>query len=269
MRVHHSKTESLNTAVRKLSSEYITRGTQTLELLSIEADYIDDVRITPANWEAYATETIERADVVFVEYFPPELEQNIAQLHELGEYSRKITDTYGRIADIAHAANKPVAVADIANRPLFEIYQMGLYPSLGATAVACARRGGIAGMAGTILSEAYIAGGVYQALRNVGVHSPTTSTIERYTPNATDARRTLTARAIAQTAQALPPDTSLAYIAAPAHVNRVKAMLTKPKTAADSAKAVAYKHLIGLDRSIRIYKPTDNGWERVANEPIR
>jgi len=269
MRVRHSKTESLNTTARKLSSEQIIRGTQTLELLSIEADYIDDIRITPPSWEANAAKTIEHADVVFVEYFPPELERNIPQLHELGEYSRKITDTYGRIADIAHAANKSIAVADIANRPLFEIYQMGLYPSLGAMAVACARQGGIAGMAGVVLSEAYIAGGAYQALRNVGVHSPTPSTIERYTPNATDARRALTARAIAQTAQALPSDTSLAYIAAPAHINRIKAMLTEQKTVADSAKAVIYKHLVGLDISTRLYIPTEDGWELVSNTPIR
>lgn len=253
---------------RKFKREQLLRNSQTLELISLEADYIDNKSITPPNWQEHITEAIQHADMVFVEYFPPELEKIMPYLNELGEFSRKIVDVYGTIATIAHEMGKPVAVADIANRPLYEAYHFGLYPVIGAAAVASARLGTPLGKVGFIAGEAYVTSVAYQSSQRKGIYSVVPNSLEHFTPSANDARRALTARGITQTAQTLPPDTSLAYIAAPAHVNRVKAILTEPKTVADSAKAVAYKHLIGLDRSTRIYQPTEIGWELASKTPI-
>jgi len=254
---------------RKFKREQLLRGSQTLELISLEAAYIDNEAITPPNWQEHITEAIQHADMVFVEYFPPELEKIMPYLNELGEFSRNIVDVYSTIAAIAHEIGRPVAVADIANRPLYEAYHFGLYPVIGAAAVASARLGTSLGKAGFIAGEAFITSVAYQSSQRKGTYSVVPNSLEHFTPSANDARRALTARGIAQTSQTLPPDTSLAYIAAPAHVNRVKAMLTEPKTVADSAKAVAYKRLVGLDRSTRIYQPTETGWELVSKTPIR
>jgi hypothetical protein len=254
---------------RAFKREQLTRGSQTLELVSLEANYITNEDITPTDWLDQISEAIEGADVVFVEYFPPEIEKIIPYLNDLGEFSRNIVKIYGTIAAIAHEKGKRIAVADIANRPLFEAYHFGLYPLIGAAAVACAQRGDTLGKAGFIAGEAYVTSVAYQSSQKKGTYAVKPGGIERLTPGANDARRVLTARGIEQTAQTLPRDASLLYIAAPAHVNRVKTMLTKPKTMPDSAKAVAYKSLIGLNRSTRIYEPTENGWELSANHPIR
>ena len=256
-------------AERSFKIETLLRGDQTLELISLEATHIDNEQITPLDWQEQVSEAIERADIVFVEYFLPELEENISRFHELGKYSSDIAAAYGTIADIAHSQNTPIAVADIANRPLYELYQMGLYPAVGAAAVASARYGGAFGKAGFVAGQTFLGSIAYQSARQKGKHGIQPGLLERFTPDATDARRALTARGIEQTAQTLPPNASLLYIAAPAHVSRVKAMLTKDKTIPDSAKAVAYKGLVGLDRSTRIYSPTENGWELSANHPIR
>ena len=255
--------------MRAFKREQLLNGTQTLELVSLEASYITDENITPADWEGQITDVVNHADVVFVEYFPPELEKNIPYLDELGSFSKDIAEVYGTIAATAHKLGKPVAVADIANRPLYEMYNFGLYPFLGAAAVASARQQTAFGKIGFIAGEAYLIGVAYQAAKKKGTYGVQPSVLEDLTPTANDARRALTARGIAQTAQALPPDTSLAYIAAPAHINRVKAALTTEKTISDSIKAVAYKRLAGLDRSTRIYKPVQNGWELATSIPIR
>lgn len=254
---------------RRFKREQLLHGDQILDLVSLEADYVSSETVTPPDWQEQVAETIRHADMVFVEYFPPELEKIMPYLNELGEFSKNIVEVYGVIAAIAHEAGKPIAVADIANRPLYEVYHFGLYPLIGAAAIASARLGAPLGKAGFIAGEAYVTSVAYQASQRRGTYSVVPNTLERLTPGANDARRALTARGIAQTAQALPPNASLAYIAAPAHVNRVKAMLTNTKTIPDSAKAIAYKGLVGLDRSTRIYKPTDSGWEQIANTPIR
>jgi|GEM_PF-886765 len=256
-------------AERSFKIETLLRGDQTLELISLEATHIDNEQITPLDWQEQVSEAVERAGIVFVEYFLPELEENISRFHELGKYSSDIAAVYGTIADIAHSQNTPIAVADIANKPLYELYQMGLCPAVGAVAVASARYGGAFGKAGFVACQTFLCSIAYQSARQKGKHGIQPGLLERFTPDATDARRALTARGIEQTAQTLPSNASLLYIAAPAHVSRVKAMLTKDKTIPDSAKAVAYKGLVGLDRSTRIYSPTENGWELSANHPIR
>ena len=254
---------------RVFKREQLTRGNQTLEFVSLEASYIDNKVITPPDWQEQVAEAIDHADIVFVEYFPPELEKIMPYLNELGEFSRNIVEVYGAIAALAHEKGKPIAVADLANRPLFEAYHFGLYPLIGAAAVASIQQGGTLGKIGFIAGEAYVASVAYQSSQKKGTYGVKPGTLERLTPGANDARRVLTARGIEQTAQTLPSNASLLCIAAPAHVNRVKAMLTEPKTIPDSAKAVVYKGLAGLDRSTRIYKPTENGWEQVANNLIR
>lgn len=256
-------------AERSFKIEALLRGDQMLELISLEAAHIHDERITPPDWQEQVSAAIERADIVFVEYFLPELEENISRFHELGKYSSDIAAVYGTIVDIAHHHNTPVAVADIANKPLYELYQMGLYPAIGAAAVASARYGGAIGKAGFIAGQTFLGSIAYQSARQTGKYGIQPSRIERFIPDATDARRALTARGIEQTAQTLPPNASLLYIAAPAHTSRVKAMLTELKTIPDSAKAVAYRGLVGLDRTTRIYVPVEDGWELESSTPIR
>lgn len=263
---HHEDPKELHK--RSFKIETLKHGEQTLQLISFEATYAHDERITPRDWQEQIRQVIEQVDIVFVEYFPPELEQNIPYFGELGEYSRGIGESYGTITELAHHLNIPVAVADIANKPLYELYQMGIYPAIGTVAVMSAYRGDALGKIGFAASQTFIGSSAYQAALQKGKYALEPGTLERYTPDATDARRALTARAIMQTAREMP-DASFAYIGAPAHIARIKTALTEPTTVPESAKALVYKSLIGLDRSTRIYEPTENGWELVSNIPIQ
>ena len=256
-------------SARAFKRETLLRGEQKLELISLEARFIDDERVTPPDWREHIAESIKHADLVFVEYFPPELEEIMPYLRELGEFSRSIAETYDTIADIAQELATPVAIADIANKPLYEAYHLGIYPIIGAAAVASAYHGGALGKGGFLAGQTFISAAVYQSMLQKGKYGMEPGFVEQLTPDATDARRVLTARGIAQTSQNMPPDSSLLYIAAPAHIVRVKTLLTEPKTVVDSAKALVYKQLAGLDRTTRIYTPNQDGWELASSTPIR
>lgn len=254
---------------RAFRIETLTRGGRTLNLVSLEADFIDDERVTPPDWEDRVASAIDEADVTVVEYFTPELEENIPYIHQLGPYSRQRMGVYGKIAEIAHDKNVDMAVADIANKPLFQAYNMGTIPALGAAAVGVSYRDNWLGRLVFESSQLYIASMTHQAFRKTGTFGVEPSKVERFTPSATDARRVLTARGIDQMTNELPEDATVLYIAAPAHTSRVKMMLEQPKTMPDSAKALFYKNLVGLDRSVRVYSPIDDGWELRSATPIR
>jgi hypothetical protein len=234
-----------------------------VRLVSLEADYTTDERITPPDWQDRVSQAMQGADLTFVEYFTPELEQKMPYFHQLGSFSRNIANVYGAIADMAHEQSQDVAVADIANKPLYEVYHLGVFPAVGAAAIAGARRGDALGWATFLAGETYVAAQVHQTIRKKGTYAVKPSRIERYMPNANDARHVLTARAIAQTVQQYPPQSSFLYIAAPAHTARIKSMLEEPPTAVDSAKYALYKRAVGLDKDTRIYRPTDDGWEQL------
>ncbi|MDN5274512.1 MAG: hypothetical protein JWP06_413 [Candidatus Saccharibacteria bacterium] len=254
---------------RAFRIETLHHDSRTLNLLSLEADYASDERVTPPDWQEQVSQAMESADLVFVEYFVPELEENMPYFHKMGSFSRNIADVFGRVADMAHKQGKNVAVADIANKPLYEAWHLGVFPAVGATALAGARSQTPLGIAAFAAGEAYVASLTYQAARKKGTYSVEPGRMERYTPNANDARRALTARGISQTAKEYPPDSSFLYISAPAHIARVKSMLEQPLTIADSAKVTLYKKFAGLDRTTRIYSPRENGWELQSATPIR
>lgn len=254
---------------RAFRIETLRRGGQTLNLLSLEADFIDDERITPPDWEERVACAIDEADVTVVEYFTPELEENMPYLHQLGSYSAQRMATYGKIAEMAHNKGVEVAVADIANKPLYQAYNMGVLPAIGAAAIGSQRRGGFFGTFGFTMGEAYIASMTYQAAYKKGTFDVEPSRMERFMPSANDARRALTARGIDQLANELSKDATVLYIAAPAHTSRVKMMLEQPRTAVDSAKAALYKNMAGLDRSLRVYSPAEEGWVLRSATPIR
>lgn len=254
---------------RAFQIETLECNGRTLDLLSLEADYASDERVTPPDWQERVSEAMAAADLVFVEYFTPELEENMSYFHKMGSFSRNIASVFGQVADIAHDLGKNVAVADIANKPLYEAYHLGAFPAVGAAAVALMRGGGLIGRTGVTAAQAYITSVTYQAASRGGTYAVQPTRIERFTPGANDARRVLTARGIAQTAQDYTPGSSFLYISAPAHIARVKAMLEQPTSAMDSAKAALYKSFVGLDRSTRIYAPTNEGWELQSTTPIR
>lgn len=254
---------------RAFQIETLYCDNRTLDLLSLDADYVTDERVIPPDWQERVSQAIEKADLVFVEYFVPELEANIPYFREMGSFSENISDVFGKIADMAHEQRKDIAVADIANKPLYEAWLLGMLPAVGAAAIVAARSQTPLGFAAFAAGEAYVASLTYQAARRKGTYAVEPNRIERYTPNANDARRALTARGIAQTAREYPLGSSFLYISAPAHIARVKMMLEEPVTAADSAKAVLYKNLAGLDRSTRIYSPHEEGWTLQSVTPIR
>lgn len=242
---------------------------RTLNVLSLEYDRVDDQDYTPPDWSNRCAQAMQAADLTLVEYFTPELEQNMPYMHRLGSFSRNVGLVYGHIADIAHYLGKEVAVADLANKPLYEVYHLGISPAVGAVALACAKRKDLLGLAGFLAGESYIGVQCYQAAYHKGTYGVNQSRIERYVPNANDARHVLTARAITQVAQDYPPGSSLLYIASPAHTARMESMLKQPPTTSDSLRAALYKCFIGLDRTTRIYTPTNEGWRLKAVTPIR
>lgn len=172
-----------------------------------------------------------------MEYFPPELEENIFSLRAIGRHVEKIRPSrhYDAIADMAHVRGRRIGVADTANRPSFGAYYFSLL-----------------NMPDPFLSTQLVEPGKS----------------ERYYPTVTDGRRMITAEAIAQEAGRHPEGTRIAYIGAPAHVNRVM-QYTQSLTWLDRARLAYYRHgFPGLEKALRIYEPNGDEWRLAERHDI-
>lgn len=223
---------------------------QELSLVATESG--DDYsRQLPADWHRQVAERTEVSDAIFFEYFRPELARTTYVIPVLGRmavyYSDRTLNVYDTLTETVAEQGKAVSVADVASNMAFMAYESALPNSLMYSITS--RRGkGVAGM--------------------------TPDLSERMLPSPTDARRMLTAAAIRQEAELLPGDAKLTYVAAPAHILRVKDYLTRPHDRLDRMRYATYqKAMPGLDRTVRTYEPrrSDDGvqWDLVSRRQIR
>ena len=210
-----------------------------LTFVSIESvSYIKDEKICPPGRFDRIAEVIDGADLTVVEYFTPELERTAYYMPMLGRLARRAIGPdrqYAPIAKIGHDSGARMGVADIANKPLYAAY--------------------------AVLGASYLES-------PTGVHAVRPHAPERILPSLTDARRMLTAEAIVQEADRHQDGTRIAYIGAPAHVNRVSRYILGEQSWYDRRRLELYRHIPGLDKTLRVYEPAGDSWELTERHEI-
>lgn len=214
-----------------------------LTFVSIESDPDDlwNPAVTPPDWPRQIEGQMTAAEHVVVEYFPPEIHTNFRKFpflrKKVAEYVEREMQPYSQIAIEGARQGHSITTADIATTLAFfprEIIDM--YNPVQ-------RR---------------------QPTRRVNIQPG-----EQNRPTPTDARRSFTARAIQQLLDQAEVETSLLYVAAPAHVNRVKRYVTNP-TEQDEVNFEAYRHQFRrMDQRIRTYDFRNGcGWVLTAAQDI-
>jgi hypothetical protein len=215
---------------------------------------------TPNNWESLIENEVEKASLVIVEYLPVELERTAFRHPLLGKLARvyaqstNIEPFFTRITDMCRDKGKEIAVADIANTPQYMLYDFGykLLPLINQ----------LVGIPVALV-------GLVQEFTSTGHKSPTPTAVEKVIPAADEARRLLTAVAIMQEVERWDVGARLLYIAPPAHSSRVEKYISEGLGVSETVKLQLYKLMIGLEKSLRVYKPSSGGgWTRISNIQI-
>lgn len=244
--MHDRKNNSSSRARETLGDfevKSVTFGPHQISLVSMEgmlSAFSDDSALYPLDRMRQIGEIIDQADLTTLEYFPPEIERTVGVVPLLGAYAMKMSDTpeytiahYADIANLAHEKDKHVGVADIANRFSYAYYALNPL---------------------NLIME--------MAANN---HDIAPSARERYFATMTDARRMLTAEALKREADRNPQGAHLAYIGAPAHVQRIEKYITQPPGPLDKLRLALYASaLSNMDSQLRIYEPTDESWRLLA-----
>lgn len=228
---------------------YALGGSQTLTTLAIESSpkYLRIPEFVPKDWEEQVDQLVSECDVVSPAYFIPEVRTNMkhvwprSQRAEAYNHIDTYLKVYSGVAASARNHFKPVAAADMANRVWFGI-----------------------------VDARSISGFLHKT--DEGPHRVTPSAFERVVPTTVDARRMQVAKGIVQTARRHPEWKNILYVAAPAHVNRVVAYLSRKPRLDDLVREQAYADWFPsllVDQKVREFVHTGAGWERVRDDPIR
>ena len=225
-------------------------------------------------WQAIEGE-IQKASLVFVEYFPYELESTVynnpiwGKLAKAAGNAKGIDQFFNRVGELAVKHEKEIAVADIANGPKYSIYHTGLraIPGPLLMSVAPDKFGSFLGVCGLVYGN----GMNMQEFLRIGAFDLKRKDFERFIIDMEDARRLLTAKGIRQEADRRVEGSQLTYIAPRAHVSRVKWYLEHPDDIVSNTKAKAYSLAVGLPRSTRIYKNSKmfHSWQLVSDIPTK
>jgi len=223
---------------------------------------------------------IARSSLVFVEYFPPELERTVYSNPIIGKIVKNRGNTTGinpfftKIELMCRYLNKEIAVADIANSLNYSAYY-GLTREIGPISAALLGTGRISGspeiiIPSTILALSMSIMGLQEAFK-VGIFDLERKKLEQYYLDMEDARRLLTAKGIEQEAQRRKGGSQLVYISPRAHVSRVMWYLQNPQDLPSKIKGKIYSLATGLPRSTRIYKFDDKHqcWNLTSNVETR
>ncbi len=241
--------------------EVVHRGV-TIEVIGSEySPHFLAQGLTPESWRDQVEAEIERASLVIVEYFPVELERGVYKLPLLGNLAKKYAQSsnlqpfFSEIASICKEKQKKIAVADIANTLQYMVYDWGykalpiLNPAIG-------------------LPISFV--GAIQELASVGHKSPSPTKTEKFLPAADDARRLLTALSIMQEAERWKEGSRIVYVAAPAHSSRVEKYIREGFDISDKVRLLLYKFMVGLDKSLRVYKVgKDGNWIQTSSIPVQ
>lgn len=267
----------------KIKIEELRVGRTKTSLVSAEHE---PVAKKPSIWEWNIIRgRIECSNLLFVEYFPHELRATTYHKPLVGVIARSYSQDHGidsffdRVSGIAHQSEVPIAVADIANKPLYEAYYGAMkYGPLASGAIDIIKAvkdpsQRIRALRG-IVRIAYTFMQAYQESFQNGIfNNQRLSVFDRFLINLEDGRRIFTARALQQEAERRsrndkPWSDDLAYIGPRAHTLRIKHHLLNPKDPSANIRAQIYYALPGLDFSIRVYEPDNNSWRQTANIPI-
>lgn len=230
---------------RAFNIETITLGPRALTCVSIESEAgrISDPEVYPPDWADRVTPHIDTAETVFLTYFPNEIAQNIFPVPILGHIAalqaKMNLSVYRDVVDMAAEKRKRVACADIANRIGYLAHEIRL-------------------------PNSYFVG--WQK----GPASLEPTALEQRVPTPTDARRVFTARAIRQESESLPEGSTLLYVAAPAHVKRVKQYVLGEPTEWGERRFQRYlRKYRRLDTRTRFYDFVEDEWTLSGTREIK
>jgi len=218
---------------------------------------------------------IKDSSLVFVEYFPHELEQTVYNNPIWGKLARVsakvqgIDQFFGRVSDICVEHDREIAVADIANGAKYSAYYSGLrnIPGLLPVIISPGEMGTVLTVAGLVYGQ----GMNVQEFMRIGAFDLERKGFERFVVDIEDARRLLTARGIQQEAERRIKGSNISYIAPRAHVSRVKWYLENPDDIPTKVKSKVYSFTVGLPKSTRIYKYSHvfHSWHLVSDIPTK
>ncbi len=184
----------------------------------------------PHNWKKIIQEQVEKASVVFVEYFPAEIYReagsNTVFRWMVDRYMKQLINPFFHtVSALAGISGKDVGVADIANRVIYELYEMD------SSIVSALEQGDYKG------------------------HSTGISPLEIQAKSVIDARRLLTAEGLAQDIKNRAAGSNILYIAPPAHAARIAHYLRLIERDDKNVekKAMQYLRYPGLDKNVRLY----------------
>jgi hypothetical protein len=245
----------------------------TISLISCDHD--PELMPKDSPWSVIEGE-IEKSSLVFVEYFPHELETTVYNVPIIGKAvkaigeSKGINDFFNRVSSLAITHDREVAVADIANNLTFSAYYGFLRGPLGLTIMGISQQSKFGELLGACVL-AYEMGVNLQAIMRLGMFDFERKKIETLMIDMEDARRLYTARGIQQEAERRGEGSQLTYIAPGAIVSRVKWYLEHPDDVVSRVKGKVYSLAIGIPKSTRIYKYSENfqTWSKISDVPTR
>ena len=259
---------------RELVVDTVNVGANSVRLLSCEHK---PRKMFPKNpWPTIERE-IGKSDLVVLEYFPHELEHTVFKTPIIGSLMRLdarrdgIYGFFSRTAELAVYSGADLAVADIANRPLYSAYNLGsrLTHALVTTEAMFLPLP-------TPFQVLAIVAFAHMAILNLSeasgrfIFHPTAQKFDGAFFDTADARRLFTAKALLQIAEA-QPERNILYIAPAAHTKRVKRYMEDPDSFPFRLRDKLYRIMAGLDRNIRYYRYNSDQdlWQKIASEPIR
>jgi hypothetical protein len=229
---------------RAFNIETIALGSRALTCVSIESEEgrINDPVVYPPDWADRVALHIDDAETVFVTYFPNEIAQNIFPIPVLGRIASMQAgmnlSVYRDVVDMAAERGKRIACADMANS------------------------------VGYLAREFTVPNWFFIAFAK-GPANPELTWLEQRIPTPTDARRVFTTRAIRQESESLPEGSKLLYVAAPAHVRRVKQYALGEPTERDERRLRRYlRKYRALDTRTRFYDFVEGEWALTGTREI-
>lgn len=239
-----------------------------VDVLSIDIDHkglLDPITVAYLN--------ASRTKVIMPEYFHPELVENGGIFSSMRESSTDPRLSFAQnISTILQQSGKDIAVADIANRPSYEItHLLSRYlPYLGVLgSAALATRTGTAGLLGDIglavnaPAAALMTGNSHQEMSKTGIFNPDRiPRLDRFIPDWEQARRLILAKGVEQVTTEYRPTgkqgevtPQIILLYPQAHGIRMADILENPHPFMDKAQAAAYR-LLGptMDFSVRTYR---------------
>jgi hypothetical protein len=229
-----------------------------------------------------------RTKVIVPEYFYPELQSNAGILSSLMEKtaSRKVKGELSKrlysaqiVTDACRDSGKPIAVAEIANRPSYLAADEAFnwYPGLLGILFSKLTGQDPILFTGVGLDLAYIFNKLRLDRGQKGIFNrDTVSELDKYIPDMEQARRLFLAKGVEQLTQEYstagrPGDETpqIVVLYPKAHGIRMADMLVNPHPHLDKAKSIAYK-ILGptLDFSVRTYRWKDS-LQRLAESGYR